>query len=105
VQDNFPIVGKISGFAGMNWNYIGSRYTDFTLTGSTFPRFQLPSYSIVDLNAGLNYADNWKLNFYLRNVGNERGVVQANNRNGSNPTVFADFTQPRTVGASIAYQF
>jgi outer membrane receptor protein involved in Fe transport len=104
-QDTFQISGNLSGFAGVNWSYVGSRYTDFTSTGATLPRFQLPSYSLVDLNAGLEYGGNWRLNIFLRNVANEHGVVTANNRNGTSPTTFADFTQPRTVGASIGYRF
>jgi iron complex outermembrane recepter protein len=105
VQDNFHITGNFTGFAGMNWSYVGARYTDFASTGATFPRFQLPSYSLVDLNTGLEYDGHWTLKMYLRNVANERGVVQANNRNGTSSTTFADFTQPRTVGASIGYRF
>ncbi len=110
-QDNFHISANLTGFAGVNWSYVGARFTDFVLTGATLPsgapspRFELPSYSLVDLNAGLEYDAHWTLKMYLRNVGNERGVVQANNRNGSSATTFADFTQPRTVGASIGYRF
>jgi outer membrane receptor protein involved in Fe transport len=69
------------------------------------PRFSLPSYSDVDLRAGLYFQKSWRLNFYVRNLFNEHGVVTSNNRNGTAPFAPTAFLAPLTYGMSASYSF
>jgi outer membrane receptor protein involved in Fe transport len=56
------------------------------------------------VQGGLILGEDWRLNLYGRNVGDKRGVVAASNRNGTAQPV-ANFTQPRTIGFEVEYNF
>ena len=99
-----------SAFAGASLAYVGERYAEFanvlpTTTGNTAygARVKLPSYTTVDLRAGV-YSDDWRLTAYLKNVGDKRGVVEATTRGGTSSPQ-AIFLQPRTVGVSVSRSF
>lgn len=109
VQQDFPIADSLTGYVGANWSFVGARQSAFSSTAalaadSPEPRFELPSYNLFDLRAGLNYATNWHLNVFLRNVANKAGVVFADNRNGTSITS-ARYLQPRTVGMFVSRDF
>jgi outer membrane receptor protein involved in Fe transport len=105
VQQDFPLAASLTGFVSANWSFVGTRESEFVSTlPDSSPRFQLPSYSLIDLRAGVNYRSSWHLNVFLRNLTNKEAVVTADNRNGTSTTT-ATFLQPRTVGFSIATDF
>lgn len=103
VQQDFTL-GSLDSYVGANWSYIGSRRSDFLNTGSSGVRFDVPSYSQVDLRTGISTASQWRVDVYVRNALNEDGVVHAGNRNGTNVTQ-ALFIQPRTYGVTLAKGF
>jgi outer membrane receptor protein involved in Fe transport len=111
VQQDFTITDQWTAFVGANWSYIGNRRSAFISTAAGAPRFTFPSYSLIDLRAGLNYGADWHLNLFVRNVTDKRGVIFADNRNGTNFNLggdlvtFATFLQPRTIGFSLAKEF
>jgi outer membrane receptor protein involved in Fe transport len=104
IQQNFPLSNGASAFVGGNWSYIGDRESEFQLSaaGST-PRFSIPSYSLVDLNAGLQW-QKWEATLFLRNAFNTKGVITADNRNGTSVTS-VNYLQPVSVGMTVSYQF
>jgi len=109
VQQDFPITDSLTGYVGVNWSFVGTRQSEFSSTAalasdSPEPRFDLPSYSVVDLRTGLNYATDWHLNVFLRNIANKEGVVFADNRNGTAVTSVR-YLQPRTVGMFVSRDF
>jgi outer membrane receptor protein involved in Fe transport len=114
VQQDFPLSGELSGFVGAEWIYVGDRRSAFQLNvhdpgdpsapNSATPRFKLPSYSQLDLRAGLNYGADWHLNVFVRNLTDKKGVVTADNRNGTSVTS-VNFLRPRTIGFSLAKEF
>lgn len=98
------------GFVGASLAYVGERYGDFanilpttTANEAYGARVKLPSYTTVDLRAGVRNED-WSLNAYLKNVGDKRGVLEANTRGGTSPPT-AVFLQPRTLGVMLSHSF
>ncbi len=104
IQQNFPLSNGMSAFVGGNWSYIGDRESEFQLSaaGST-PRFTIPSYSLVDLNGGLQW-QKWEATLFLRNAFNSKGVITGDNRNGTSVTS-VNYLQPVSVGMTVSYQF
>jgi outer membrane receptor protein involved in Fe transport len=113
VQEDFPLSAAVSAFVGANWSFVGARYGQFLNVAATAPRLEMPSYSDVDLRAGFTIHSSWHVNLFARNVANGKGVITADNRNGtadSRPEYMTGFTevqflQPRTVGFSVAKTF
>jgi len=99
------------GHVGGTVSYVGERWNDFTGSQTPTPLtprdgFRLPSYTTLDLRAGVDY-NNWSLSFYVRNVGDARGITLANTEGlkpGANP-YDEGFIQPRTVGAEVSARF
>jgi len=105
IQQDFPLTSSLIGFVGANWSFIGVRQSAFRNSADgTTPRFDLPSYSLLDLRTGLNYNTTWHLNVFMRNVTDKRGVVTADNRNGTSVTSVR-FLQPRMIGLTVAKDF
>jgi len=107
---DWSVGGGFSGFVGASLAYVGGRYGDFanilptaTANEAYGPRVKLPSYTTVDLRAGVRNED-WTLVAYLKNVGDKRGVLEANTRGGTSPPT-AVFLQPRTLGVSVSRSF
>jgi len=99
--------GNFSAFTGATWSYIGSRFNDFGLVpNSTVPsaRGELPSYNTVNLRAGLN-DPRWSFELYVKNVGDERGIVYYANQGAPNLGGSIALSQPRTVGATLSARF
>lgn len=107
---DWSIGGGFSAFAGASLAYVGSRYADFanilptaTANEAYGARVQLPSYTTVDLRGGV-YNDDWRIQAYLKNVGDKRGVIEATTRGGTSSPQ-AIFLQPRTVGVTVTRSF
>ena len=106
VQQSFNLSASLSAYVGGNYSYVGSRWSAFPTNSPSVlgPRFQLPGYGLLDMQGGFIWNDNWRLNLYGRNLGDKLGVIAANSRNGTVQPV-ADFTQPRTIGFDVEYNF
>jgi outer membrane receptor protein involved in Fe transport len=99
-----------SATVGASVAYVGERYGDFanilpTTTANTAygSRIKLPSYTTFDVRGGLYNAD-WRFTAYIKNLGDERGVVEATTRGGTSAPQ-AIFLQPRTAGVSLSRSF
>lgn len=105
IQQDFTF-SSFDAFIGANWSYVGERKSAFvnSAVADAVPRFDWPSYSVVDLRAGVTFDSKWHLNLYARNVLDEDGVVAADNRNGTNVTI-VNFLQPRTIGMAVSLDF
>jgi iron complex outermembrane recepter protein len=99
VRQEFPLWSDMNGFVSGAFNYIGDRVGPFR---AAVQRQAYPSYSQIDLNAGL-MSDHWSLNIFATNVGDERG--QLNGGLGvPSPNQFHYIT-PRTIGMSVTRSF
>jgi iron complex outermembrane recepter protein len=99
IDQDFPISGGLSGFAGGSASYAGNRAGVFTTT----PRRQkLPAYARADVRAGMRY-ETWTGNIFVTNVTDRRGILTG----GLGTTFPTEFTyiQPRTVGLNISWGF
>ncbi len=105
-RQSVELSANLLGYVGLSFTHVGDRPSAFKTNGagSTRPRFTLPSYNLVDMQAGFEYDEVWNLNFYIRNLTNEEGVIAATNRNGTNVPQ-AVFTQPRTIGFTVSRDF
>lgn len=110
IQKDFRLTDFLSASAAANLTYVGSRISEFVNTGAILgnnqlaPRFDLPSYTQLDLRGGLSTTSNWRLDLYVRNVTDKDGVVTATNRNGTSITSVV-FLQPRTYGITLSKSF
>jgi iron complex outermembrane receptor protein len=104
VDEEFPIVGQVKGFAGASMSYAGERQGAFqTLQPAGSPQRQVfPAYAKTDLRAGVRY-DSWTGNFFVTNVADRRAVL--NGGVGDFPPFAFQFIQPRTVGLSVIKTF
>ncbi|MGC5799514.1 TonB-dependent receptor [Sphingomonas sp. NFX23] len=105
-QKTFDLSSRLAAFVGASLTFNDDRASAFktAAASATRPRFTLPSYVLIDLRAGATFDRVWELSVYARNVFNEFGVVSATNRNGTAaPNVI--FTQPRTIGLTVARNF
>jgi outer membrane receptor protein involved in Fe transport len=97
------LTGDLSGFAGVSWRFMGSRFADFSSTG---PRQEMPSNHIVDVRAGLEMRP-WIASVFVKNVANERAInyVQPETLAGGDGPQSATLYTPRTLGATLAVRF
>jgi len=99
VDDDFPLSGPFTGFAGAVGSYVGSREGQFQSSPpDVTPRNEMPSYTMVNLHGGVKY-ETWTVNLYVNNVSDSRGVLN----NDHTPYVY--LVQPRTVGLSVVRTF
>jgi iron complex outermembrane receptor protein len=99
VRYEHELVGPYSAFAGLNWQYTGSRYSDFVAASS---RQTLPRFNIVNLQAGIA-KDNWLATLYVKNVANEFAInyVQPESLTGGRGAQNATVYTPRTIGLTV----
>lgn len=108
LEERFPVSAQWTGSAQMIYDYFGDRYADFNSTAvlSQFkPQLFLPSYSTVDLLAGLDNG-RYSVNLFLRNLTNKRGINSISYLGGGVAADrSAELINPRTIGLSLAARF
>jgi iron complex outermembrane receptor protein len=101
------LIGQWAGFAGVNWRFTGSRYADFE-PASAGPRQNMPSFSIVDVRAGVENS-RWSFQLFVRNLANKLAInyvqPETTNTNGESGPQSAVIYTPRTIGASVTARF
>ena len=100
IDERLPITSKLAGFVGGSLAYVGNRVGPFLAKGAA--RAAFPSYSDLNLNAGVNY-EAWTGTLFVNNVTDRRGVL--NGGAGYFPPFGYSYIMPRTVGVNIARSF
>jgi outer membrane receptor protein involved in Fe transport len=95
----FAVAGEWRGFAGGGYRYVGDSSGYFS--SPTLPRYELPSYDVIDLRLGAR-GDRLSLTFYAKNVGDSRGQVAAYLLG---PATRVSIIQPRTYGVALSSTF
>lgn len=119
-DQEFPLGDKAIGYVGTSIAYSGERLGRFATrlapppgsppgaVGEPGIRSRFPSYTTVDLRAGVKY-DTWAFNVFAHNIGNERGILDGDARTGAEPSVTSDYfytvIRPRTYGVSLSTTF
>jgi len=99
LDQNFPLVGDLTGFGGITVSYVGDRQGTF-LPSAQRPVY--PAYARTDLRAGIKYAQ-WTANLFATNVTDKRGLL-GGGPGEAQPYAFI-YIQPRTIGLSISRSF
>jgi outer membrane receptor protein involved in Fe transport len=98
----FPFLQE-SGTAslGASLSYVGPRVGAFK---STFaPREEYPSYSQLDVNAGMKF-DTWSLRLFANNVTDKRAILRGGT-DAQFAATYVTYIQPRTIGVSLTKTF
>jgi outer membrane receptor protein involved in Fe transport len=96
---DFPLAGMLTGSVGASLNYVGERIGPFTATSL---RERWPSYSQVDLHAGIR-REAWTASLFATNIGDHRGILYGGI--GALPPTAYVYIQPRTIGMQVEYAF
>jgi iron complex outermembrane receptor protein len=99
-QQDFPLAGAWTGFAGAMLSYVGAREDVFPVASPE--RQYLPPYAKIDLHAGAK-SQAWTVNLYTNNITDRRGLISGGIGNIVPYSYY--YIQPRTVGVNIARQF
>jgi len=123
----WPVGAGSRAFVGGSYQYVGSRFTliddqaagigtvnmnSFAgdtiggpLTQATFTFDpELPSYSLVNLRAGL-IRDTWEVAVFLNNVTDERAFLALDRERGLRGRVGYLTNQPRTMGVTLRFSY
>ena len=102
-NSNFKVF-DYPAYAGVTYRYVGGR--DAGIAGSTtLPSYKVPSYSLTDLQAGVDVKQ-YSVSLFARNIFDKRGQVSASTSLlpvGGNAQV--SVAQPRTFGATVSVAF
>lgn len=106
-QQSVDLSGSTEGYLGFNLTYVGSRLGPFNqdTPDILLQRPVVPSYTSLDLRAGLTIQKTWKLNVYVRNLFDEKGFESVGTSNGTQPRATAELIQPRTIGFTASVDF
>jgi iron complex outermembrane recepter protein len=98
-----PLFGDYDGVVGGTLRYVGSRLSDFSLTGE---RVTVPAYDVVDLRLGIQ-DETRSVMFYVKNLFDERGfsTIDDSLAPTSNSPYQATVIQPLTFGLSFIQRF
>jgi len=101
IEESMPVVQGLTATFGAVGSYIGSRATDFALTGGAPREPDLPGYTKLDLHADLRWGL-WTAGLFADNLTDQRGVLYVYNRRYTTPnTEGAMFIRPPTLGLSL----
>jgi outer membrane receptor protein involved in Fe transport len=102
VDQGIPIANDVAVFLGASLSHVGDRKGVFVSTFGPPERQTLSAYTQTDVHGGVEY-ESWKLNFFVTNVADKRGVL--NGGIGTfNPSQFG-YIQPRIVGMLLSKTF
>lgn len=111
LDQEFSINDRYAGFVGGALVYLGDRKSNFgpgpaVAGGPVLPRVELPSFTTLDLNAGVR-TEGWTFSVFARNVTDERGLLGGSPEVASGATgrYLLQVTRPRTIGLSVAKEF
>jgi outer membrane receptor protein involved in Fe transport len=99
LDQDFPLGNEVTGFVGGSVSYVGDRNDNFAVLANP-TRFDLPSYTQVDLLGGVRYGS-WTASLFANNVLDKRGTLSVDPRVAN--SIY--YIQPRTLGLSLAKTF
>lgn len=105
-QERFRISGSVDGFVGATAAYVGKRDEGFPVNpGQAQP--SIPSYGYGDVRTGIE-TNGFTVTAFVKNVTNERGILQSTQLTGATATSglwHTIFITPRLMGLSVAKSF
>jgi outer membrane receptor protein involved in Fe transport len=110
IDYEWNVFGDTSAYVGAGARYVGDQMSTFATDFDPTPdlrQVELPSYTIVDLRAGLRF-DAFTLEVFGRNVSDERGPTRIGAGAPPDPAVTpeqAAVLRPRTIGITLTAEF
>lgn len=121
---NYELSGGHKGFVTASVQHVGSRYTQPSdqennprtfvhrlafggapLTASTTLDLKLPSYQIVNLNAGVDFDNGVSALIYVTNLFDENALLSFDRERGGRARLGFAVNQPRTYGVTLRKSF
>ncbi len=99
-----PIGGDAKIFAGIDWAYVGARYSNFAATPVHTIHQRLPEYHNVNLRGGVDLG-RFQVDAFVTNVTDSRGLYSYLSGAGANATGTGVIQQPRTFGLRFGAEF
>lgn len=101
IEQEFPVhlYRELTGFIGADAAFVDDRADNIRADATDVVR-KLPSYTTVDLRAGLR-SQTWALNAYVNNIGDKKGVIAT----GFPSIDSLQLVQPRNFGLVVSYEF
>lgn len=99
-----PVGGDAEVFAGIDWAYVGARYSNFAATPVHTIHQRLPAYHSVNLRGGVDFG-RFQIDAFVTNVGDSRGLYSYLSGAGANATGTGIVQQPRTFGLRFGAEF
>ena len=101
---SYALAGRPS-FASLQLRHVGQRNAGFEMTGSAVPNYSLPAYTVADAQWGVDLGA-WQLAAFVRNLTDKRALLGGDAALTAFGGPFkATVVQPRTVGATLTYNF
>lgn len=106
---NVDFNGNLAGrdvFGGFSFTNVGKRYTGFSPSVNVIePHVELPSYSTINAQFGVEFAGKYTLEVFAQNLGNETGILNYQNQGSRLQRGVGVFTAPRTFGVQFGAKF
>jgi iron complex outermembrane recepter protein len=103
LDEDFMIVGDMTGFVGASVSYVGNRQGVFaSVYDPAHERQDFPGYAKTDLRAGIRHTS-WTTNIYANNLTDKRALLTGG-LGTLNPLAF-QYIRPREIGVSFARSF
>jgi len=104
-EQELPLGRQLTAFVGGDVAYVGDSWGVFTAKnpdGSPSPRTTYPSYTKIDLHAGVSYAS-WKASIFGTNLADRRAAIDGGY--GEYPPFERQYITPRTIGVTLVKTF
>lgn len=120
----WPISASTDAFIAASFTHVGSRYTQpadqennprtfvhglpfggAPASASTTVDLLLDDYQLVNISAGLDFAEGLSLTIYANNVFDENALLSFDRERGGRARLGYSIGQPRTIGATLRKEF
>jgi len=104
IDYSWVVVPGYKAFMGGTAVFEGARYTDFGSSPLGDPHTKLPSYTTLNMQAGVKTGP-YTFEFYVKNATDSRGISDYSGASGYNGTGYASLITPRVLGVRLAVDY
>jgi iron complex outermembrane receptor protein len=120
----FPVAKDANAYVSASWSHVGNRYTQpadqennprtfvhglpfggAPASASTTVDLLLPSYDLVNFNAGVDFDSGLSLSVYVNNIFDENALLSFDRERGGRARLGYNVGQPRTIGMTVRQSF
>ncbi len=120
----FPVAANADAYIAASWSHVGNRFTQpadqennprtfvaglpfggAPADASTTVDLLLPSYDLVNLNAGVDFNSGLSLVVYVNNLLDENALLSFDRERGGRARLGYSVSTPRTIGVTVRQSF